>query len=62
MRCIEMTSHIIWWPDIYWLTLTWDVLKFRWIAGSVKKWHRLTLTWDVLKLGSKLLQQLSHCD
>ena len=31
------------------LTLTWDVLKFRWIAGSVKKWKWLTLTWDVLK-------------
>ena len=52
MRCIEMNVQYHYKLRWFWLTLTWDVLKFcacvslyNWLPG-------LTLTWDVLKFRS----------
>ena len=49
MRCIEINMNENQNCQWYWLTLTWDVLKFKkgLFTGFVP--IRLTLTWDVLK-------------
>ena len=35
--------------ELFWLTLTWDVLKLPTDNRQLSARHRLTLTWDVLK-------------
>ena len=49
MRCIEIAVFPPYMYLPYWLTLTWDVLKYSIFGENVTVEYRLTLTWDVLK-------------
>ena len=49
MRCIEMLYSEALHSDLFRLTLTWDVLKWKIREQSGLTQQRLTLTWDVLK-------------
>ena len=49
MRCIEIPVLFCVMLSRSWLTLTWDVLKWKNDVKSGVAASRLTLTWDVLK-------------